>query len=256
MDFSIAECMQKMHIQNGSHLEKMQSFYCCLDDFILAEQPYLENCMFLKSCEQTKKLEVDILNGILLRSVKMGMESELGGAIKKEHARCDRILSRMKLTHQTTTVCISWASCPESVFVFKLNLLSSEDKMNAYSALNAGKGYRSYIQGRQHRNCVDDKRQFDLECNLMNLDAVALPAQHSYRQGVIMNLELADLHDGMLDTLVGEWQSYQRMTPQERTADFNRFIHEIRCVNGLEPKKILSHNDDNNLNNNNINQRR
>lgn len=36
------------------------------------------------------------------------------------------------------------------------------------------------------------------------------------------------------------------MSPQERVADFNRFVEEIRYVNGLTPRPIAHHNDGNN----------
>lgn len=33
------------------------------------------------------------------------------------------------------------------------------------------------------------------------------------------------------------------MSPQERVADFNRFVEEIRYVNGLYPRPMTHHND-------------
>ena len=47
------------------------------------------------------------------------------------------------------------------------------------------------------------------------------------------------------------------MSHQERAEDFNRFVQEIRYVNGLAPRPIERHNDGNEMHNNdNTNQRR
>ena len=41
MEFSINECMKKLNIQEGSHLDKLQQLYCNLDRLILNERSYL-----------------------------------------------------------------------------------------------------------------------------------------------------------------------------------------------------------------------
>ena len=70
----------------------------------------------------------------------------------------------------------------------------------------------------------------------------------------MINLDLA-MNDGdMADTIENEYLSYKKMSPRERVEDFNRFVQEIRYVNGLTPRPIEGHDD--NMNNNNQNQRR
>jgi len=114
--FSIAECMKKLNIQEGAHLDKMKELYCQLDNLILNERKYLSNCISQDIYTQVAEIDRDVWRGILLRSIKMGMESELGGAIKRECDVVDNQLSNANSQNTGVSGIIKWALVPNSNF--------------------------------------------------------------------------------------------------------------------------------------------
>lgn len=250
--FSIDECMRKLNIQDGTRLDKMKELYCHLDKLIGNERIYLTNCISQETCEQASEVDRDVWCGILLRSVKMGMEAELGGAIKREYEVADNLLSKANLQNTGVSGTIEWAACPESEFSFvALHTLTSEEKRQAFQSFNEGRVLYHNVMRRPSDDIQDMRRQFDFECDLMDLDRISLQASSCYFQGVKMNLQMALEDDSMTEKMENEWVSYQKMSPQERASDFNRFTEEIRYVNGLSPRPMSHHNEgrrDNNQN--------
>lgn len=255
MEFSVTECMNRLNIKEGTKMDKMQSLYCNLDRLVLNERGYLKECMFERSFEQAEDVERDVFRGILLRAVKMGIESELGGAIKQETSQGDEVLQNAgELNENGVSGSICWAACPEGDFKFVMfQTINEAQKKQMRSSIENDRANFFNLFGKKHTNRTDNLRQFDIECDCMDLDQVSVCARTSYLKGLEMNLKMASKDDEVLQTLENEWQTYQEMTPAERIADFNRFVVEIRYVNGLEPRPITRHND--NKYNDNQNQR-
>ena len=252
-DFSIAECLKRLDINGISKLDKMRSLYCNLDKLILGEKAYLKECMFKRSFELAEDVERDTFRGILLRAVKMGMEAELGGAIKQEAEHLDRMLSKVGMSNETVTGRIFFVSMPEDSFSFILSLLSEDEKAKARSDIEAGNGKYYTIFGHENDEVSDNHRRFELACDLMDLDKIQICATSSFLQGSEINMKMAIDNQNIADKIENEWQLYRKMTPAERIADFNHFLKEIRYVNGLEPRPIIRHDD--NMHDDNQNQR-
>ena len=62
-----------------------------------------------------------------------------------------------------------------------------------------------------------------------------------YQAGVFSAFSMEN--DNMADKLENEYLTYKKTSPQERVADFNRCVEEIRYVNGLVPRPMTHHND-------------
>ena len=184
----------------------------------------------------------------MLRALKMSMESESGGAIKQDIQFFDTPFSD---DNQGISGKIYWASIPERPFEFAiLSMINEQQKAQAREELANGKiSEYCNVLSLDNDNIQDAKRQFDHDCDLMNWDAVSLKSASCYHRGIGMNLQMAIEDNAMAAKLENEWQSYQKMSPQERVADFNRFVEEIRYVNGLEPRPICRRNEDNTHNN-------
>lgn len=253
-EFSLQECMSQLKIKDGVRLEKMRQLYCGLDKLIEEKRSYITACMFKKSFEKAENVERDTWRGILLRALKMGMESDLGGAIKQDFEPFDNMMTKIGMYQKSATGCICWASCPEtnSPFLIPVALTKAEQE-DARIAFENGQDLCFGVGSIIHDNIEDKRRHFEYECELMDLDRISLSPACCFRYGVMMNLDLA-MNDGdMADTIENEYLSYKKMSSSERSKDFDSFLQEIRYVNGLAPRPIERHDD--NMNNDNQNQR-
>lgn len=249
-DFSIDECMEKLNIQDGSRLEKMRALYCALDRLIEHERLYLAECIVERLYNHISDVDRDVWRGIELRAVKMGMEAELGGAIKQDIQVLDTSISVDK---QGVNGKIYWASMPERAFEFTmLFTLTEEEKAQARKELANGTISKyCNILSLDSGNITDAKRQFDHDCDLMDWDAISLKPSSCYHRGIGINLQMAIEDDKMADKLENEYLSYKKMSLSERSKDFDSFLQEIRYVNGLAPRPIVRHNDTTRGNNQN-----
>lgn len=246
IEFSLQECMKKLNIQEGSHLDKLQQLYCNLDQLILNERGYLSACMFDSSVEQAADVERNVWRGILLRALKMGMESKLGGAIKQETTRGEEILHRVgELNQNGVAGRICWAALPEGDVTFVMfKSLKELEKVKIRTAIES-------IQDIDNK--TDRLRQFDIACDLMDLDKIDVCSKTSYLKGIELHLKMVSQDKDMADKLENEWLFYQKMPLSQRVKDFNRFIQDIRYVNELGPRPIARHDD--NMNDDNQNQK-
>lgn len=253
-DFSLQECMKKLNIQEGARLEKLRTLYCALDRLIEQERFYLSECIVERLYNHISDVDRDVWRGIVLRAVKMGMEAELGGAIKQDIQVLDTSISVDK---QGVNGKIYWASMPERAFEFTmLSILTEEEKAQARKELANGTISKyCNILSLDNDNIQDAKRQFESDCELMDWDMISVKPASCYHRGIGMNLQMAIEDDNMADKLESEWQAYKKMSPQERVVDFNRFVKEIRYVNGLAPRPMTHHNDGNNNRGDNQNKR-
>ncbi len=247
-EFSLQECMKKLNIQEGTRLEKMRALYCALDRLVEQERLYLSECIVERLYNHISDVDRDVWRGIMLRALKMSMESELGGAIKQDIQFFDTPFSD---DNQGVNGKVYWASMPERAFEFTmLSTLTEEEKTQARKELDNGEISKyCNILSLDRGNITDAKRQFDSDCDLMDLDTISVKPAFCYQRGIGMNLQMALENDDMMDKLETEWVSYQKLSPQERADDFNRFVEKIRYVNGLAPRPISRHNDDNTHNN-------
>ncbi len=241
-EFSLQECMKKLNIQEGARLEQLRTLYCVLDRLVEQERLYLSECIVERLYNHISDVDRDVWRGIVLRAVKMGMEAELGGAIKQDIQFFDTSFSD---DNQGVNGKIYWVSTPERAFEFTmLSILNEKQKAQAYEDLANGKISKyCNMLSLDSSNITDAKRQFDQDCDLMDWDAISVKPAFCYHRGIGMNLQMAIEDDDMADKLETEWQSYQKMSPQERVADFNRFVEEIRYVNGLAPRPMTHHKD-------------
>jgi hypothetical protein len=123
--------------------------------------------------------------------------------------------------------------------------LTKNEQKETLEAFEKGKNNCFEVMGIFHKNIVDNRRQFEFECELMDLDRISISAASSFRRGIDINLEMAENDGDIANKIEKEYLDYKKMSMAERQKDFDHFVNEIRYVNGLLPRPIVRDQDDN-----------
>ena len=113
--FSIDACADMLNIKKNDIYHKCLSVYLLADDLIEQKYDWLTSFLSPNLCRVLNKMKKPVCRGILLRGIKMAMESAFNGA-KMQEVYVEQMPDFM--SHSAKSYDVSWVSCPEKKLTF------------------------------------------------------------------------------------------------------------------------------------------
>lgn len=234
-EFSLQECAQKLGIigENGSY--HVDALYAKLDQLILRHRNYLEACLYERTRNLIQYADRQIWFGVLLRSLKMAIESEIGGAVKQEYSKGSAILERSDRKNNGLALQVQWVTGDIKFFRTFETVLTERQKQDVWCDIYNGKKNLISIFGKTPDNLCDQRRQFEFECDIMNFDRARLSPKSCYLWGTRYCLKQGIEDEEQADMMASEFEMYVKMMPQQRMKDLYRLRQGIQEINQSDP---------------------
>lgn len=145
--FSIDKCCKVFRLDQQNLYKKCCFIYLLSDDLIEEKYDWLTGFIPIRLLKELKKKKLSVRRGILFRSIKMALESAMGGAVMRE-IFMEKLPAFLPRSSKFATV--SWASCPEVRFVFGT---SYRDREGEHACLSE---HDCFLRG--ITLCLDTKR--------------------------------------------------------------------------------------------------
>ncbi len=229
-EFSLQECAKRLGITDKSDADCAKELYMNLDKMILYHRNYLKSCVFDWVRNKISEVDREVWGGILFGALKMAIESELGGAVKRGNLTILDFLFDEDAENQSDFN-VEWAGTGVGMYCNPI-MLTEQQKQAERQKIQEG-------IDNDDRRAYDCKLGFEVYCDMINLDSARLSPKTCYLIGSQICLEKA-MEDDKVGALFAEaFDMYSQMMPSQRLNDFNHLCQKIQEINQSDPFAIM-----------------